>query len=46
VRFNCKFSKSANPLQLGRFFGGAEDAEGQGSRGAQVAQVSWLQHQS
>mmetsp|Transcript_37912 Transcript_37912/g.55672 ORF Transcript_37912/g.55672 Transcript_37912/m.55672 type:complete len:185 (+) Transcript_37912:31-585(+) len=39
VRFSCKFSKSASPLQLGRFLGGADD-KGQGSRGSQVAQVS------
>ena len=25
VRFSCKFSKSASPMQLGRFFGGADD---------------------
>lgn len=39
VRFSCKFSKSAGPMQIGRFLGGANDS-GQGSRGAQVAQVS------
>jgi len=26
VRFSCKFSKSANPMQIGRFFGGGNDA--------------------
>jgi len=26
VRFSCKFSKSANPMQIGRFFGGGNDS--------------------
>ena len=26
VRFSCKFSKSAGPMQIGRFLGGANDS--------------------